>query len=1489
MIKELFVLSLFISLIDAGSYIVTFPDSLIPGVSLGARVTIIGATGPVHVVATLRHSPNDSEITTLSATVANGVPRTLPIKVPEGLPRSLYRISITGSAGLSFRNESSIHYEDKSLFIFLQTDKTRYSAGQEVKYRAILLHPNLLGYNGPLTVTIYDGKDNKIEVTDHLKTKDGVVMGKLLLSREPVFGNWRINVNARTEAFTKSFEVNDYVVPRFSVVITLPSDLKWTSTYLNIGIKAKFTFNANVLGNCTIQIYDKYDTYRYLEYWKQITGEVNFTIPMADITSKFWRQQEIIVRALVTDNATALTIAAEENLKFASDTTTYKPTKTITIVMKDNRNTFVPGLTYHSTIFVGYDNDEPIGTSGIIHVTPTVTTAEETLCLLNNPPTKWLDVKTTTLQNFTLSFDESGYAALNVPISAHTDKVEFLFSYGAVQQDVTLYSVSSVPGELLRLNVNKAHVRVGEKVSILAEATALLSGNVFYEIYARGILLKTINGGLFHARHPSIDLEITGDMVPQVYVVATHMTQIGNLLSDYVTLKVSGSPFKNKVSISYNMTSLAPRGGLRMDIKADPNSTVYLMIEDEKNRLISTENDIFLNEIAEKVIKPSQNTRRTLFRRQKIYRRNINFAADNIFKDSGVVVLSNIDMFPTSDFNSLLMFDATLPRKCIHITTTTTTTASYYPGSFPTWVPGIVPTPAPGVTYAPNNIPTPAPGQTYAPGRYPTWVPGMVPTPAPGVTFAPNQVLVTTPPTVATKEILRTRFPETWVWEEYHIGQSGSLSITKAAPDAITSWISSVFATNPNTGFGISEIKQKITVKKSFFLSMDLPSSIILGEEILVQITVFSYMKLPQQVFLQVDRSDDPTNPIPAATMVQPNSGHSTYVRVTPHRLGVLKIQVHAKAGFFSTSATDALEKEVEVLPLGVHKTTNDQRLVDISSGGQPFTETLILKDHPNMINGTKHVFMKITGDFMVPSIDGLQNLIQMPHGCGEQTMVNFAPDIFLTKYMNVTGQLSKDIEDKALNFIRSGYQHELSYRHIDGAFSIWGSRDNYGSTWLTAYVLKCFHQAKGLISIDNNVLTTAMRWLLSRQNHDGSFLEQLSVYYVDHRRTGTGIKLTAFTLISIVECQDTPNVQASVISSALEKGKRYLETKLSSISDAYTLAIVCYALAKSGSTYGQSCFSQLESSKHNDGGSVYWTESSPIGRRQTYARALQSRAPARDIETTAYALLTYMALGHHAQAFPIVKWLVSQRNPYGGFHSTQDTVITIQALTEYAQKHAHIASNYGVQFNAFGMGFMHSYSSTAKNYDSIHQVEVPSGLDNVIIQAMGNGIAVIDVVQSFYISSVGNGAHISVNASIEKESLNSLTVQAKISWSGFSDSRMIMMEVEMPTGFVVDGDFFKSQTHIRRHEANGRKVAIYLDGIRQGSQSEVKVKMDRSDPVVKNQACHITVYDYYEPTQQAVTLYESGLLKRANICDVCPLCNFCTGSSGFSQIGIGK
>ncbi|XP_052787222.1 CD109 antigen-like [Mya arenaria] len=104
----------------------------------------------------------------------------------------------------------------------------------------------------------------------------------------------------------------------------------------------------------------------------------------------------------------------------------------------------------------------------------------------------------------------------------------------------------------------------------------------------------------------------------------------------------------------------------------------------------------------------------------------------------------------------------------------------------------------------------------------------------------------------------------------------------------------------------------------------------------------------------------------------------------------------------------------------------------------------------------------------------------------------------------------------------------------------------------------------------------------------------------------------------------------------------------------------------------------------------------------------------------------------------------------------------------------------------------------------------------------------------------------------------------------------------------MTDVDKLNVQTSIKRQERNGRFHVLYFDSLAVNSHVCVDVKMDRSDPVVKSQACHVMVYDYYEPSYQAVTTYESGILKSTTICQVCPLCEWCNELS-FPQIGVGR
>jgi hypothetical protein len=57
----------------------------------------------------------------------------------------------------------------------------------------------------------------------------------------------------------------------------------------------------------------------------------------------------------------------------------------------------------------------------------------------------------------------------------------------------------------------------------------------------------------------------------------------------------------------------------------------------------------------------------------------------------------------------------------------------------------------------------------------------------------------------------------------------------------------------------------------------------------------------------------------------------------------------------------------------------------------------------------------------MGPTVKNLKGLLEMPTGCGEQTMTSLAPDVFIYNYLQKSNKLTKDIADMALNYMYKG------------------------------------------------------------------------------------------------------------------------------------------------------------------------------------------------------------------------------------------------------------------------------------------------------------------------------------------------------------------------------------------------------------------------------------------------------------------------------------
>ena len=68
----------------------------------------------------------------------------------------------------------------------------------------------------------------------------------------------------------------------------------------------------------------------------------------------------------------------------------------------------------------------------------------------------------------------------------------------------------------------------------------------------------------------------------------------------------------------------------------------------------------------------------------------------------------------------------------------------------------------------------------------------------------------------------------------------------------------------------------------------------------------------------------------------------------------------------------------------------------------------------------------------MGPALNGLDNLLRMPMGCGEQNMVLFAPNIYVLQYLKRTRQLTEAIRKKAIQFLQIGKASNQNFKNME-------------------------------------------------------------------------------------------------------------------------------------------------------------------------------------------------------------------------------------------------------------------------------------------------------------------------------------------------------------------------------------------------------------------------------------------------------------------------
>ena len=299
--------------------------------------------------------------------------------------------------------------------------------------------------------------------------------------------------------------------------------------------------------------------------------------------------------------------------------------------------------------------------------------------------------------------------------------------------------------------------------------------------------------------------------------------------------------------------------------------------------------------------------------------------------------------------------------------------------------------------------------------------------------------------------------------------------------------MATAFAVHDQDGFGLSEDPAMVQVYKDFFVyvSLTLPYSVIRGEKFRLQILVFNYKTetLDVDVTLKDGEGfsigDTTVGDFTATVQVKANDAVSVEPLIVPSKIGQIELLVRAQ----TSNSGDAVKRILLVEPECVLETYSKALLIGLSNSNTQIME--FQAEFPeNVVPESQYVTLTAVGDVMGPSINGLERLIQKPYGCGEQNMVTFVPNIYALDYLVAVGREDVKIRSTALRYMIDGYQRELTFQREDHSFSAFGDSDAAGSTWLSAFVVKSFRQAKTYIYINEDILSKTLDWIM--QTFDG-------------------------------------------------------------------------------------------------------------------------------------------------------------------------------------------------------------------------------------------------------------------------------------------------------------------------------------------------------------------------------------------------------------------
>jgi hypothetical protein len=491
----------------------------------------------------------------------------------------------------------------------------------------------------------------------------------------------------------------------------------------------------------------------------------------------------------------------------------------------------------------------------------------------------------------------------------------------------------------------------------------------------------------------------------------------------------------------------------------------------------------------------------------------------------------------------------------------------------------------------------------------------------------------------------RSDFVDTVFWQPALVLADGKGEVSFDLCDAVTSYQVTVLGHTLDGRIGATT--STIESRLPFTLEPKLPIEVTSNDKIDVPISIANNTSDARQVGIKVAANNlkvDSKNE--EQLTINPDSRVRRIFRLQPSIAeGQATLRLEGRSDPFS----DAVTRTFTVVPDGFPVAGAKSDLLEKAAQHEVvLPETWV----PGTLKCQATVYPSTLADLQ----KGLDSLLREPHGCFEQTSSSNYPNALILGYLRETDQANPELERRARDLLARGYTKLVSFECTNPNNHRREGYEWFGGTVppheaLTAYGLLEFRDMARVFDVDQKMVDRTRDYLMSRRDGKGGFAR--NPRGLDHIGHAPDDITNAYIVWGITESGKEDDVTRELAA---------LATQAKTSKDPYFLSLVALSLLNRDQANAGSAILKKVADVQKDDGHLDAAQTSITG---SGGRDLQ-------IETTALAVLGWLKANRPADFnMPIqkaIKWIGQQRGSFGGYGSSQSTILALKALIAFTK-----------------------------------------------------------------------------------------------------------------------------------------------------------------------------------------------------------------------------